>query len=407
MDITPNMMKTIKMTALAAIITVGSLISGGCSVMSYGTTGTNYAEYQNPHWAPPYHQGARYYYIPDIETYFDIATGDFIFLYNGRWSYSRQLPSIYATFDLDNCFTVVLNIGVFQPWQHHHYYVSHYPRYYYRDYYDFSGFPYVRGYNENHRRAFYWDDNQRHRARDWNDRNLREKRNFKYSYEDRRYQDIWRENVSGGSHQRIPDRDNPPRDNARDRYNTQNRNTQDRNTQDRNTQDRNNRDRYNQDRNQQNPPTTRPGTTPTARPGTTPTARPGTIHGNSPRTSPVNSNTTPRNDSRDRYNATGTQERDQNRNSEVNSSENREQRTNYYGRPIGNTVKVTRGMQQPQEKQTRESKVNRDNRDNKSTGTTTTRNTGSSTTRKTSTNTSEKDKEQKSTQKSGDSVYRR
>ncbi len=357
-------MKTIKMTALAAIITVGGLISGGCTVMSYGTTGTNYSEYQNPHWAPPYHQGARYYYIPDIETYYDIVTGDFIFLYNGRWSYSRQLPSIYASFDLDNCFTVVLNIGVFQPWQHHHYYVSHYPRYYYRDYYDFSGFPYVRGYNENVRRALYWEDNQRHRARDWNDRNLREKRNFKYSYEDRRYQEIWRERVSGGSHQRYPDRDNPPRDNTRDRYDNQNRYNQDRDQ-----QNRNNQDRYNGDRNQQYPPTTPPRTTP-----------------RNPRENP--SVTPPR-----------TSTRDDNRNSEANNSENREHRTNYYGRPIGNSVKVTGKMQQPQEKQTR---VNRDSRDNKSTGTTRT-----TTTRNTRTNNGEKDKDKNSTQKSGGSVYRR
>jgi len=352
-NITPNEMKTIKMTALAAIITVGGLISGGCSVMSYGTTGTNYSEYQNPHWAPPYHQGARYYYIPDIETYYDIATGDFIFLYNGRWSYSRQLPSIYATFDLDNCFTVVLNLGVFQPWQHHHYYVSHYPRYYYRDYYDYSGFPYVRGYNENVRRALYWDDNQRHRARDWNDRNLREKRNFKYSYEDRRYQEIWRERVSSGSLQRNPDRDNPPRDNTRDRYNNQDLN-----------KDRNQQDRYNQERNQQYPPTTPPRTT--------------------PRNSQTNPPTSP----------PRTSTRDYNRNSEANSSENKEHRTNYYGRPIGTSVKVTGKMQQPQEKQTR---VTRDSRKNKSTTTRTI----------TRTTTSDKNKEQKSTQKSGGSVYRR
>lgn len=315
------MMKTIKMTALTAIITVGGLISQGCTVMSYGTYGTSgrsgtyYSDYQNPHWAPPYYQGARYYYIPDIETYFDLATGEFIFLYNGRWSYSSQLPSIYASFDLDNCFTVVLNTGVFQPWRHHQYYISHYPRYYYRDYYDFSGFPYVRGYNENLRRAMYWDEHQRHRSRDWNDRNIREKRNFKYSYEDRRDQDIWREKVSKGTYQPVPDRNNPPRDNTRDRYSNQDRNNG------------------------------------------------------------------------------------------VNPPQDREQRTNYYGKPIGNSVKVTRGMQQPQEKQTRESKVSRDSRDNRNAGTTS--NTRTTTKRNARSKTDEKDKDQNSTQKSGGSVYRR
>ncbi|MCK9305613.1 MAG: hypothetical protein PHP30_08520 [Bacteroidales bacterium] len=372
-------MKTIKMTALAAIITVGGLISGGCTVMSHGVYDTSgrsgaYRNYQNPHWAPPYHQGARYYYIPDIETYFDLSTGDFIFLYNGRWSYSRQLPSIYATFDLDNCFTIILNTSVFQPWRHHQYYISHYPRYYYRDYYDFSGFPCVRGYNENLRKALYWDDNQRHRSRDWNDRNIRDKRNFKYSYEDRRDQAIWREKVSSGSYQTLPDRNNPPRDNTRDRYDNQGSN--------RDLNQGSNRDRYQERNTDPNSDRNREVTLPGKRDVTKPENREVPRTGNREITRPGNS--------------------------EVTHPENREQKTNYYGKPIGNSVKVTRGMQQPQEKQTREtreSQVNRKDKDNKNTGTNST--TRNATKRKTSTTSTEKDKEQKSTQKSGGSIYRR
>jgi hypothetical protein len=74
---------------------------------------------------------------------------------------------------------------MYQPWMHHQYYVSHFPRYYYRDYYDRSNFPYVRGFNENSRSAIYWSENERDRARSWNDENLRTGRQFRYSKEDR------------------------------------------------------------------------------------------------------------------------------------------------------------------------------------------------------------------------------
>lgn len=67
---------------------------------------------------------------------------------------------------------------------HHQYYVSHFPRYYYRDYYDHSNIPYVRGFNENSRSAIYWSENERDRARSWDDANLRTGRQFKYSKED-------------------------------------------------------------------------------------------------------------------------------------------------------------------------------------------------------------------------------
>src|ERR1035437_4220920 len=94
--------------------------------------------YDNPQWAPPYYQGVRYYYLPDIETYYDINSQEFVYLYNGQWCFSRECPFLNTGFDLNNSFAIALDVNVFQPWMHHHYYVSHYPRYYYKDYYDHS-----------------------------------------------------------------------------------------------------------------------------------------------------------------------------------------------------------------------------------------------------------------------------
>lgn len=170
-----------------AVVLLSMTSITGCNAYRQGTYGSQ-TNYENPEWGPSYYDGTRYYYLPDIESYYDIYTREFIFLNNAQWIYSPYLPSIYPDFNLNNSFVVVVNSNMYQPWMHHQYYVSHFPRYYYRDYYDRSNFAYVRGFNENSRSAIYWSENERDRARSWNDENLRAGRQFRYSKEDRQQQ---------------------------------------------------------------------------------------------------------------------------------------------------------------------------------------------------------------------------
>jgi hypothetical protein len=183
-------MKRIRKSVIAFLILLSVSIFSGCSVLTYGLLEMR-INYENPQWAPPYYSGARYYYLPDLESYYDLSTREFIFLNDGQWCYSYNIPSLYAGYDLNNCFAIVLDVNVFKPWMHHQYYLSHYPRYYYRDYYDHSNIPYVRGFNENSRSAVYWKENERGRARSWDNQNIRENRDFKYSKEDRQQQKNW------------------------------------------------------------------------------------------------------------------------------------------------------------------------------------------------------------------------
>jgi len=177
-------MKKLKELGTLAVVLLSVIIFTGCNTYRQGTYGLQ-TSYENPQWAPPYYNGARYYYLPDIECYYDVYTREFIFLNNARWIYSPYIPSIYPDFNLNNCFVVVVKSNIYQPWMHHQYYISHFPRYYYRNYYDHSNIPYVRGYNENNRSAIYWKENERDRARSWDDENLRNNRQFRYSREDR------------------------------------------------------------------------------------------------------------------------------------------------------------------------------------------------------------------------------
>jgi len=104
-----------------------------------------------PAWAPPYEDihHVRYYYMPDIEVFYDVWNQEFVYLQDGNWTFVSSIPQTYAGFDLYNSFVVVLDAHVYEPWMHFHYYVSHYPRYYYYSYYNITDTHELRGFNEN------------------------------------------------------------------------------------------------------------------------------------------------------------------------------------------------------------------------------------------------------------------
>ena len=112
-----------------------------------------------PNWAPAYDNTnkAQYYYLPDIECYYDVKNRDFIYLENSQWMFTNTLPPSYDWYDLNNCYTVILDTRVNEPWMHFSYYVSHYPRYYYRSYYRdrIHENKRVWGYNENDKKEVY------------------------------------------------------------------------------------------------------------------------------------------------------------------------------------------------------------------------------------------------------------
>lgn len=145
-----------------------------------------------PAWAPYYNNPnlVRYYYLPDIECYYDVVNREFIYMEDGEWMFGRSLPPVYAWFNLNNCFVVTLDARVVQPWRHFHYYVSHYPRYYYRtvyrDIYMDRERP-LRGFNENEREVVF---NRRSEMEDYS----RNRRNYDYRREENNRFENRREN---------------------------------------------------------------------------------------------------------------------------------------------------------------------------------------------------------------------
>ncbi|MBS1929539.1 MAG: hypothetical protein JST72_00455 [Bacteroidetes bacterium] len=143
---------------LAILLSVYGL--SGCGPGAYVTGDV---QYTNPPWAPMYYPGVRYYYLPDIEAYYDLSDQDFVYLDNEQWLFSPTLPPIYSNYILDNCFVVALNVRVYRPWMHHQYYVSHYPRYYYHNLYH-NNVAAIRGFNENVRKPIMWNNGERDQA---------------------------------------------------------------------------------------------------------------------------------------------------------------------------------------------------------------------------------------------------
>lgn len=51
---------------------------------------------------------ARFYYLPDIQVYYDRPAAQFIYYGGGRWIRARHLPASYGYYDLDRGRTVCL-----------------------------------------------------------------------------------------------------------------------------------------------------------------------------------------------------------------------------------------------------------------------------------------------------------
>jgi len=120
-----------------------------------------------PVWAPAYDdvQHVRYYYLPDLEVYYDVWNHEYVYLEDGQWIFSAYLPPMYNNYDTNNAFVVVLDYHVYEPWRQHQIYTSHYPRYYYRNSYrdntavinnnSENSYQSMRGYNENVKTVIY------------------------------------------------------------------------------------------------------------------------------------------------------------------------------------------------------------------------------------------------------------
>ena len=80
-----------------------------------------------PIWGPVGYDYAEYYYIPDIEAYYNVSTQEYVYYDGYRWVTMRNLPPRYSNFDLYRAHKVVINDP--SPWTHNDRYRKQYYQY--------------------------------------------------------------------------------------------------------------------------------------------------------------------------------------------------------------------------------------------------------------------------------------
>jgi hypothetical protein len=80
-----------------------------------------------PLWGPTGYDYVDYYYIPDIDAYYDVPHASYVYFDDGRWITARELPPRYRDFDLYRAHKVVINEP--SPWLRHEHYRDMYSGY--------------------------------------------------------------------------------------------------------------------------------------------------------------------------------------------------------------------------------------------------------------------------------------
>lgn len=62
-----------------------------------------------PQWGPTGYSDVRYYYLPDVEAYYDVPSSMFIYFNGVTWVHRSYLPSRYRDYDLYNGYKVVMS----------------------------------------------------------------------------------------------------------------------------------------------------------------------------------------------------------------------------------------------------------------------------------------------------------
>jgi hypothetical protein len=94
-------MKSIKLMVPVMLLFLAGLLQAQVSVsVNIGTP---------PLWGPVGYTEVNYYYLPDVEAYYDVQTSMFIYYSGGEWIHRTYLPDRYRNYDLYGGYKVVMN----------------------------------------------------------------------------------------------------------------------------------------------------------------------------------------------------------------------------------------------------------------------------------------------------------
>lgn len=80
-----------------------------------------------PQWGPVGYDYARYYYMPEVDVYYDVVNRRYTYYQGNRWVTKSRLPGRYKHVDLYRTYKVVINSS--SPWRQHRNHRNDYGRY--------------------------------------------------------------------------------------------------------------------------------------------------------------------------------------------------------------------------------------------------------------------------------------
>ena len=94
-----------KKLLFALLLLTGSATIGN-SLQAQVTVNVNIGS--QPAWASVGYDNTPYYYMPDLDIYYDVPAHVFVYLSNGRWVRTAVLPAVYQQYDLYQVYKVPL-----------------------------------------------------------------------------------------------------------------------------------------------------------------------------------------------------------------------------------------------------------------------------------------------------------
>lgn len=80
-----------------------------------------------PLWGPVGYDYVRYYYMPEVDVYYNVASRKYTYFHGNRWVTKSKLPKQYRNFDIYRTHKVVINDN--NPWKNHSRNRNQYGRY--------------------------------------------------------------------------------------------------------------------------------------------------------------------------------------------------------------------------------------------------------------------------------------
>lgn len=96
-----NHMKTINLLLIGILFCLANTVQAQVSVnINIGSP---------PAWGPAGYTEVQYYYLPDVEAYYDVQSSMFIYFAGGAWIHRLHLPHHYRNYDLYGGYKIVLS----------------------------------------------------------------------------------------------------------------------------------------------------------------------------------------------------------------------------------------------------------------------------------------------------------